>query len=132
MAVAMNQEVLDMAKNGLKYVQIDEPVFARQPEKAIQHGVKYLDTVFQGVEEYDLKTIVHICCGYPDALNNETDYKRADKNAYKMLVPELEKIKNLDYIALEDAHRYNDEELFSLFKTKGLVLGVINIANTRV
>ena len=133
MSAALNTEIISLAKSGVKYIQIDEPVFARQPELALSVGIKYLNDVFKGLEAYpDVTKMVHICCGYPDSLNNETNYKRASPEAYNRLLPALDEVDNLDYICIEDAHRYNDKSVFKCCKKKGIVLGVIKIASTEV
>eukprot|EP01064_Diplonema_japonicum_P004061 TRINITY_DN1267_c2_g1_i1.p1 TRINITY_DN1267_c2_g1~~TRINITY_DN1267_c2_g1_i1.p1 ORF type:complete len:391 (+),score=98.62 TRINITY_DN1267_c2_g1_i1:68-1174(+) len=135
LAAAINSEVLHLAGSGVEHIQIDEPVFARNPSFAVQTGLKYLNACFDSVKENfpHVTTHVHICCGYPSSLDNEKEYKRADPQAYFDLLEVMDGPSNLyDYICLEDAHRPNETGLFSLFRNKGLVLGTIAIASTKI
>jgi len=43
-AKALNQEVLSLAEAGCKYIQIDEPLFARKPKDALDYGFENLET----------------------------------------------------------------------------------------
>ena len=126
---AINYEILHLVENGCKHIQIDEPLFARNPEDAIKFGIKFIEKCFENVPTNVCK-IVHICCGYPDKLN-KTDYPKADPKTYLQIVEALDN-SCIDTISLEDAHRHNDLELFSKFKKTSIILGVINISNTRI
>jgi methionine synthase II (cobalamin-independent) len=42
------QEVLSLAKHGCQYIQIDEPVLMRYPEKAHHYGVTDVARCFKG------------------------------------------------------------------------------------
>jgi 5-methyltetrahydropteroyltriglutamate--homocysteine methyltransferase len=72
-----------------------------------------LKKCFEGVGE-DVIKAVHICCGYPDKLDNP-NFEKADKNAYKTLLPKLDQ-QGFDLISIEDAHVHNDlSEILPLF-----------------
>ncbi len=43
---ALNQEVHSLANAGCRYIQIDEPLFARYPDSAIEFGVENLERAF--------------------------------------------------------------------------------------
>ena len=45
-AAALNAEVISLAKAGCKHIQIDEPLFARQPQNAVAFGVENLERAF--------------------------------------------------------------------------------------
>ncbi|MED5240810.1 MAG: 5-methyltetrahydropteroyltriglutamate--homocysteine methyltransferase, partial [SAR324 cluster bacterium] len=77
---ALNQEVLSLANAGCKYIQIDEPLFARYPKSAIEFGVENLERAFQNCPGNVTRT-VHICCGYPDKIDKE-DYPKAPRESY--------------------------------------------------
>eukprot|EP01059_Diplonema_ambulator_P003727 TRINITY_DN13439_c0_g1_i1.p1 TRINITY_DN13439_c0_g1~~TRINITY_DN13439_c0_g1_i1.p1 ORF type:complete len:398 (+),score=83.22 TRINITY_DN13439_c0_g1_i1:78-1196(+) len=135
LAEALNHEIRHLAAHGVKHIQVDEPVFARNPTFAKEKGLKYLNRCFEGIKDAhpDVTTYVHICCGYPSSLDNEKEYTRADPRAYYDLLEIMDAPENhFDFICLEDAHRQNDLTLFSHFKNKGLVLGTIAIASTAV
>jgi len=126
---AINYEILDLVHNGCKYIQIDEPLFARKPSETLDFGIKYVEICFRDVPSNVCK-IVHICCGYPDKLD-KTDYPKADPDAYLRIAEALDN-SCIDVISLEDRHRYNNLELFSKFKNVSIILGVIDIANNKI
>ena len=68
-ADALNKEVLALAKAGCRHIQIDEPVFARKAEVALDFGFDHLERCFYNCPD-DVVRTVHICCGYPDRLDN--------------------------------------------------------------
>jgi 5-methyltetrahydropteroyltriglutamate--homocysteine methyltransferase len=129
LADALNLEIRALAEAGCRWVQIDEPVFAREPERALAFGVEMLERCFHGVPA-SLKRAVHICCGYPSSLDM-TDYPKADPDAYFRLAPALEAAA-IDAVSIEDAHRPNDLALLEHFRTKIVMLGVVGIARTRI
>lgn len=129
LAEAINQEIRALAAAGCRWIQIDEPVFARYPERALEIGAEALARCFHGIAA-PVKRAVHICCGYPSKLDLET-YPKADNDAYFRLAEALERAP-IDAISLEDAHRHNDLALLERFPTKTIILGVIAIARTRI
>ena len=64
LARALNADVLALAEAGCRHIQIDEPVFARQPENALAYGFENLDRCFHDAPAEVVRT-VHMCCGYP-------------------------------------------------------------------
>ena len=129
LAVALNQEVLALAGAGCKYIQIDEPVFARRPEEALDYGFDNLERAFHGCPDH-VKRVVHMCCGYPDRLDH-ADYPKADREAYLKIADAIEQ-SSIDMVSLEDAHRHNDLELLEHFKATSVILGVVVIAKSHV
>ena len=126
---AINYEILYLVENGCKHIQIDEPLFARYPGDTLNYGIKFIEKCFENVPS-DVCKIVHICCGYPDRLN-QTDYPKANHDAYLHIAEALDN-SCIDVISLEDNHRPNNLELFSKFKKTSIILGVIGIATTRI
>ena len=129
LADAINWEVHALVDAGCTWIQIDEPVFAREPEKALAFGIENLERCFHGVPEHVVR-VTHMCCGYPDKVDHE-DYPKADPQAYFQLADALETAR-LDAISIEDAHRHNDLTLLEHFSTTKIILGVIAIARSRV
>ena len=76
-----------------------------------------------------IEKIMHMCCGYPDKLD-AINYPKAPLDSYKKISKQLDS-SILDAISIEDAHRYNDEEIFEDFKNKKLILGLIKIASSK-
>jgi methionine synthase II (cobalamin-independent) len=129
LADALNVEIRRLAEAGCPVIQIDEPVFARQAEAAQAFGLEHLERCFHKVAPSALR-VVHVCCGYPDRLDNE-DYPKAPKEAYFELAGGLEEVA-VDAVSIEDAHRPNDLFLLEHFARTKVILGVIAIARSRV
>lgn len=118
-----------MVKAGCKYVQVDEPLFARQVADAKSFGFEMLERCFHRVPKEVCK-IVHICCSYPNFLEEE-DYKKADPDSYDQLACEVDQL-NYDQISIEDAHWANNLKLLELFEKKTIIFATIAIARSRL
>lgn len=129
LADAINIEIKALAEAGCTWIQIDEPVFAREPEKALAFGIENLERCFHGVPDTVVR-VTHMCCGYPDVLDNE-DFTKADRNAYFRLAPALD-ASSIQAVSIEDAHRRNDLSLLEHFANTKVILGVVAIARSRV
>ncbi|MCC7271463.1 MAG: cobalamin-independent methionine synthase II family protein [Alphaproteobacteria bacterium] len=129
LADALNVEIRALADAGCRWIQVDEPVFARQLDRALAFGVDMLARCFDGVPT-GTRRAVHICCGYPAALDLE-DFPKADRATYFALADALERTA-VDAVSIEDAHRRNELSLIERFATKTLILGVVEIARTRI
>ncbi|MEM7345891.1 MAG: cobalamin-independent methionine synthase II family protein [Chloroflexota bacterium] len=129
LAEAINEEVKALADAGCQHIQIDEPVFARYPERALAFGIDKLEHCFHGTPEAVVRTS-HMCCGYPSVLDDD-EYQKADPEAYELLAGALED-STINAISLEDAHRPNDLSLLEKFDRTKVILGVIAIASTKI
>ncbi len=129
LAAAINFEIRALAEAGCRYIQVDEPVFARNVERALAYGVECLDRCFDGIPE-NVTRVMHMCCGYPDHLD-DTQYHRADPSSYFRLARALD-ASTIDQISLEDAHRHNDLSLLELFRESTVILGTVAIAQSGV
>ena len=130
LARALNVEIKALADAGCSYIQIDEPVFARNVTAALDHGVADLQACFSGVAP-TVNRVVHVCLGYPDRLDS-TDYPKAPANAYLELAEALDAAL-IDEISIEDAHSPSDfAVLLPLFRSSRIVLGVIAIARSEI
>ena len=128
-AEALNQEIKRLAAAGCRYIQIDEPGFARSPEHALDFGFENLDRCWHGVPDSVVRT-VHLCCGYPDKLDNP-DYPKADQDIYKRLADLVEN-SLIQHFSLEEAHRHIDLVLLERFKKTTIILGCFDISMSRV
>jgi len=61
-AVALNQELLEIQAAGCDVIQIDEPAMTRYHDKLRDYGAKALDRALEGIT---VPTVVHLCYGYP-------------------------------------------------------------------
>ena len=129
LATAINVEVRNLAKAGRRWIQIDEPIFAREPDNALAFGIENIERCFHGVPA-TVNRAIHICCGYPDRLDSD-QYEKAPTENYFRLAPALDEAA-LDVVSIEDAHRPNDLSLLELFKNRIVILGVIGIARSRI
>jgi len=129
LAAAINVELLALAEAGCTHIQIDEPVFARKPEQALAYGFENLERCFHGAPSSVIRT-VHMCCGYPDKLDNP-NYPKADQGAYLRIADAIE-ASCIQVVSLEDAHRHNDLSLLEHFKTTSVIFGAVAVAKSRV
>jgi len=125
----VNQEILALAENGCKYIQIDEPVMMRYPDAALKYGLDNLAKCFQGLPE-DVTKVIHLCCGYPDKLDTD-EYPKAPKTNYNLLAPKIDSL-GFDEVSIEDAEARNDLSLLSLFKNTKVILGSVTVARTKI
>ncbi len=128
-AEAARVEILRLAEAGCRWIQVDEPVFARRVEEALAFGIENLERCFHGLPA-GVTRCVHICCGYPDKVDRE-DYPKAPREAYFALAPTLDAAA-VDAVSIEDAHRPNDLALLELFAHRTVILGVVAVARSRV
>ena len=130
LAIAINTEIKRLVDAGCKYIQVDEPLFARKPDNALAFGIKNLEKCFEGVNQSDVEKITHICCGYPDKID-AVDYPKAPLDSYKKIAKALDSSK-IDSVSIEDAHRYNDLSLLKNYKNTKIIFGVIKIASSKI
>lgn len=129
LADTLNVEIRRLAEAGCQYIQVDEPLFARRPAAALDWRIECLERCFHGLPPA-VTRVMHMCCGYPSGLNM-TDYPKADPQAYFDLAGSLDAAK-VDAVSIEDAHRHNDLALLERFTRTTVILGFVDIANTRV
>ena len=130
LAIAINTEIKRLVDAGCKYIQVDEPLFARKPDNALAFGIKNLEKCFEGINQSNVEKITHICCGYPDKIDAE-NYPKAPLDSYKKIAKALDSSK-IDSVSLEDAHRYNDLSLLKNYKNTKIIFGVIKIASSKI
>jgi len=129
LAQALNQEIRKLAEAGCTYIQVDEPVFARKPDEALEYGFENLERTFHGTPP-EVTRVVHMCCGYPNALDSG-NYKKANQDAYFQIASTVED-SCIEEISLEDAHRHNDLSLLEIFDKTRVILGVVDIARSQM
>lgn len=129
LAETVNAEVLALAEAGCRYIQVDEPLFARQVDDALSFGMEGLERCFHGLPA-DVTRVVHMCCGYPEHLDDEV-YKKADPDSYFQLAKAVDGAA-FDQVSIEDAHCCNDLNLLSHYQSKTVIFGAVAIARSRV
>ncbi len=128
LAIALNDEVRALASAGCHHIQIDEPIFARKPEEALAFGTRTLAKCFEGLNS-DVTRVVHMCCGYPNRLD-DTDYPKADQKSYVRIAEAVDGL--VDEISIEDAHRHNPQALFEMFSHARLIVGFVKVASSQI
>jgi 5-methyltetrahydropteroyltriglutamate--homocysteine methyltransferase len=128
-ASALNIEVRALADAGCAHIQIDEPLFARRPNEAMDYGFENLERAFHKCPSSVTRT-VHMCCGYPDRLDHP-NYPKADQDAYRQLASSIDYAK-IDAVSFEDAHRPNDLALLEEIEKTIVIFGVVAIAKSEV
>lgn len=129
LAEAINREVRALAEAGCAWIQIDEPLFARWPDKAVAYGMDNLDRCFHKTPKEAVRAM-HMCCGYPEKLDQD-DYLKADRSTYFTLADALEET-TIQAVSIEDAHQHNDLTLLEHFKTIQVIFGAVSIAQSRI
>ncbi|XP_071950431.1 5-methyltetrahydropteroyltriglutamate--homocysteine methyltransferase-like [Antedon mediterranea] len=125
----INKVVKALIKAGCKCIQIDEPLFARKPSQALEYGISHAALCFEDVGS-DVTKIIHICCGYPQYLDEE-NYLKADRSSYVTLAKPLDEA-GFHAVSIEDAHCYNDLSFLKMFTKTNVILGSIAVAESRV
>ncbi|MGC6496377.1 MAG: cobalamin-independent methionine synthase II family protein [Candidatus Puniceispirillaceae bacterium] len=126
---SVNREIRALVDAGCRHIQLDEPLFARQLDDALGFGMEGLERCFHKVPSAVTRT-VHICCGYPNYLD-DADYKKADPTSYHQLAEVMDEL-DFDAVSIEDAHCTNDLALLEKFTRKSLVFGAIAVARSRI
>merc|ERR1719320_1479090 len=131
LSVALNTEVIRLCENGVKYIQIDEPLFARKVKNAHEYGFRTLEQTLAGVENYHVHITVHICCGYSD-VNDQEGFRKAEHNSYVQLAKGIEKIGNIHCVSLEDARERIPNEFFQKLNRLQVMLGVQQSCSSKI
>lgn len=129
LAETVNREIRALVDAGCQYIQVDEPLFAREVDDALAFGMEGLERCFHGVPS-SVTRIVHMCCGYPNHLDDD-DYKKADPDSYHRLASAIDAAA-FDQVSIEDAHCCNDLNLLDKLSRKTVIFGAVAIASSRV
>jgi len=129
LAAALNYEIRALAAAGCRYIQIDEPLFVRKLDDALDFGVECLERCFDGVDA-GVTRVMHMCCGYPGHIDDE-NYLKADPGCYFQLAKAVDAC-SVDQVSIEDAHCLNDLTLLEHFLRSDVILGVVAIASSRI
>ena len=126
---SVNREISALVDAECRHIQVDEPLFARQLDDALAFGMDGLERCFHKVSSGVTRT-VHICCGYPNHLDDE-DYKKADAASYHRLAGVIDEL-DFDEVSIEDAHCANDLTMLETFTRKTVVFGAIAVMRSRI
>ena len=128
-AAILNQEARELEALGVDTIQFDEPAFNVYFDEVRDWGVAALERARQGLK---CKTAVHICYGY--GIEANIVWKKTLGNEwrqYEQTFPLLAK-SSIDQVSLECANSHVPIELIALLQGKDVLVGAIDVANTRV
>jgi 5-methyltetrahydropteroyltriglutamate--homocysteine methyltransferase len=128
-AAILNQEARELEALGVDTIQFDEPAFNVYFDEVRDWGVAALERARQGLK---CKTAVHICYGY--GIEANIVWKKTLGNEwrqYEQTFPLLAK-SSIDQVSLECANSHVPIELTALLQGKDVLVGAIDVANTRV
>jgi 5-methyltetrahydropteroyltriglutamate--homocysteine methyltransferase len=120
-AEALNEEAKALDALGVSIIQFDEPVYSRQPDRAVALGIPALDRAAQGLK--NAKTAVHVCYGYPHKGVN-----RERKESYPTIIAALETSK-IDIMSLEFEVSKIDPKVLRLCPSKTVMFGCIDVGH---
>jgi 5-methyltetrahydropteroyltriglutamate--homocysteine methyltransferase len=121
-AVALNQELLEMQAAGCDVIQIDEPAMTRYHDKLRDYGAKALDRCLEGIR---VPTVVHLCYGYPGTGTPQHEYK------YDGVLPELMKTR-ISGFTVEFGRSEFDPAVLELCGDRIVMFGCIHPGDTPV
>jgi 5-methyltetrahydropteroyltriglutamate--homocysteine methyltransferase len=120
-AEALNEEARALDALGVAVIQFDEPVYSRQPDRAVELGIPALDRAAQGLK--NAKAAVHVCYGYP-----HKGIKRERHESYPTIVAALEK-SSIDILSLEFEVSKMDPKVLRLCPSKAVMFGCIDVGH---
>jgi 5-methyltetrahydropteroyltriglutamate--homocysteine methyltransferase len=129
LADALNFEIRALADTGCRYIQVDEPLFARKVPEALDYGVECLDRCFDGIPD-NVTRVMHMCCGYPGHLDDK-HYLKADPDNYFKLATALD-ASSVDQVSMEDAHCLNNLSLLEKYRNTSVILGAVTVASSKL
>jgi 5-methyltetrahydropteroyltriglutamate--homocysteine methyltransferase len=124
LAAAINEEAKALAQLLPGVIQIDEPAFNAEPDKAGSIGMAALNRAIEGVP---CTTAVHICYGYgTDVVLN---WKKANTSwgQYEQLLPLLAET-NVTMLSLEFAAPKLDPAVLELAGNKRIAFGCVDVS----
>ncbi len=119
-AVAVNEELRDLAAAGIDVVQLDEPYLQANPTAAKEFAVEAINVALEGITA---TTTLHTCYGYAAYVKNKSD-------GYPVL-QELSQVQ-ADWIAIETAQPNLDPAIVKSLSPRSVILGVLNLGTNDI
>jgi 5-methyltetrahydropteroyltriglutamate--homocysteine methyltransferase len=119
-ATCVNEEAKALFEAGADVVQLDEPWVRTDPEAARKYGVAAINKALEGITG---TTALHLCFGYAATV-------REKPHQYAFLT-ELENTV-VHQISFEAAQTRLDLAVLQEFRTKTIVLGVLDLSDMRI
>ncbi|MGE0484462.1 MAG: 5-methyltetrahydropteroyltriglutamate--homocysteine methyltransferase [Gammaproteobacteria bacterium] len=120
-AEVVNAEARALAAAGADVIQLDEPWLREDPDGAMRYGVKAID---RALRDIDVTTCIHLCFGYGFVVSKDKP------KAYAF----LEQLAGctVDQVSVEAAQPALDLGVFTSFRDKTIVLGVLDLSTNDV
>lgn len=115
-AVAVREELIDLADAGIDVLQLDEPYLQANADQAREFAVEAISAALDGISA---TTTVHTCYGYAVYV--------ADKSSGYPFLSELATLP-ADYVAIEAAQPGLDPAIVADLAPRGVVLGVLDLS----
>jgi 5-methyltetrahydropteroyltriglutamate--homocysteine methyltransferase len=128
-ATLLNQEARELEAAGVDIIQFDEPAFNVFFDDVRDWGVEVLERAAEGLRA---ETVVHICYGY--GIKANTDWKATlgtEWRHYEQTFPLL-RASSIDTVSLESRGSRVPMELVELLRGKKVMLGAIDVADSRI
>ena len=128
-AALLNQEARELEAAGVDIIQFDEPAFNVFFDDVRDWGVEVLERAAEGLRA---ETVVHICYGY--GIKANTDWKAtlgSQWRQYEETFPLL-RASSIDTVSLESRGSRVPMELVELLRGKKVMLGAIDVADSRI
>ena len=125
----LNQEARELEAAGVDIIQFDEPAFNVFFDDVRDWGVEVLERAAEGLRA---ETVVHICYGY--GIKANTDWKAtlgSQWRQYEETFPLL-RASSIDTVSLESRGSRVPMELVELLRGKKVMLGAIDVADSRI
>jgi 5-methyltetrahydropteroyltriglutamate--homocysteine methyltransferase len=121
-AVAVNEEIRDLAAAGADVIQIDEPYLQAGAEAARVYAVRAINRALEGVQ---VTTVLHTCFGYGLFMKD-----KPINAGYPFLEDLLET--SVDQISIEAAQPNLDLAVLERMRSKTMVVGVLDLGTSEV
>jgi 5-methyltetrahydropteroyltriglutamate--homocysteine methyltransferase len=125
----LNQEARALEKDGVDFIQFDEPAFNVFMGEVAGWGIEALHRAIDGLK---CTTAVHICYGY--GIKANIDWKNSLGNEWRQyaeIFPALAKSR-IDQVSVECINSHVPLKLLSLLDGKDVLIGVIDVATDKV
>lgn len=125
----LNEEALELEAAGVDVVQFDEPAFNVFMDEVNDWGIAALERAARGLK---CATAVHICYGYGIEANVKwKETLGSEWRQYEAIFPALN-ASSIQQVSLECANSRVPISLIELLPDKQLLVGVIDVATSRV
>lgn len=132
-AEVLNQVMRELIAAGCRWIQLDDPQLAWDPDKAAHHGLAGLKRALKGLPIEDVNIVVHLCRANHYSFQDAKDIVKLTTH-YDALTEPMDSI-GVTALSIEGpCHQesINEDYNFFSFPSKNIMLGVVDINVERV